>query len=99
MMTKEQEDYIFKLKAELMFRGKDEDEVHAIGDELQDHFEMAEANGDDVSNILNTPVKDYADNFSKEMSFTKGLPKYLTYSYSLCLRYSQFQISLKMTLP
>jgi hypothetical protein len=29
---------------------------------LQDHFEMAEANGDDVSNILNTPVKDYADN-------------------------------------
>lgn len=35
MMTKEQEDYIFKLKAELMFRGKDEDEVHAIGDELQ----------------------------------------------------------------
>ena len=30
MMTKEQEDYIFKLKAELMFRGKDEDEVHAI---------------------------------------------------------------------
>lgn len=38
MMTKEQEDYIFKLKAELMFRGKDEDEVHAIGDELQDHL-------------------------------------------------------------
>ena len=35
MMTKEQEDYIFKLKAELMFRGKDEDEVHAIGDELK----------------------------------------------------------------
>ena len=31
-----------------------------------------QANGDDVSNILNTPVKDYADNFSKEMSFTKG---------------------------
>ena len=27
MMTKEQEDYIFKLKAELMFRGKDEGEV------------------------------------------------------------------------
>ena len=79
MMTKEQEDYIFKLKAELMFRGKDEDEVHAIGDELEDHFETAEANGDDVSEILNTPVKDYADNFSKEMSFTKGLPKYLTY--------------------
>ena len=78
MMTKEQEDYIFKLKAELMFRGKDEDEVHAIGDELEDHFETKE-NGDDVSDILNTPVKDYADNFSKEMSFTKGLPKYLTY--------------------
>ena len=60
---------------------------------------MAEENGDDVSDILNTPVKDYADNFSKEMSFTKGLPKYLTYFVLLCLRYSQFQISLKMTLP
>ena len=30
MMTKRTR-YIFKLKAELMFRGKDEDEVHAIG--------------------------------------------------------------------
>ncbi|WP_256088071.1 DUF1129 domain-containing protein [Staphylococcus haemolyticus] len=66
MMTKEQEDYIFKLKAELMFRGKDEDEVHAIGDELQDHFEMAEANGDDVSNILNTPVKIMPTTFLKK---------------------------------
>lgn len=79
MLSKEQEDYLFKLKAELLFRGKDEEEVHAIGDELQDHFETAEQNGDDVSGILNTPVKEYADNFSKEMSFTKGLPKYLTY--------------------
>ena len=99
MMTKEQEDYIFKLKAELMFRGKDEDEVHAIGDELQDHFEMAEANGDDVSNILNTPVKDYADNFSKEMSFTKGLPKYLTYFVLFMFAIFNSRFSLKMTLP
>lgn len=42
-------------------------------------MKQREENGDDVSDILNTPVKDYADNFSKEMSFTKGLPKYLTY--------------------
>lgn len=60
---------------------------------------MAEANGDDVSNILNTPVKDYADNFSKEMSFTKGLPKYLTYFVLFMFAIFTIQISLKMTLP
>lgn len=79
MISKEAEDYLFKLKAELLFRGKDEDKIHAIGDELEDHFETAEQNGEDVSDILNTPVKQYADNFAKHMSFTEGLPKYLTY--------------------
>lgn len=79
MLSKEQEDYILKLKAELLFRGKDEEDIHAIGDELQDHFEIANKNGNDVSDILKTPVKNYADNFSKEMSFIKGLPKYITY--------------------
>ncbi|MCI2947084.1 hypothetical protein FH144_01400 [Staphylococcus caledonicus] len=79
MISKEAEDYLFKLKTELLFRGKDEKEIHAIGDELEDHFETAEQNGEDVSDILNTPVKQYADKFSKHMSFTEGLPKYVTY--------------------
>ena len=67
--------------------------------EMNARSHLAEANGDDVSNILNTPVKDYADNFSKEMSFTKGLPKYLTYFVLFMFAIFTIQISLKMTLP
>ena len=47
MISKEKEDYLFKLKAELLFRGKDEHEVNDIIEELRDHFELAEKNHDD----------------------------------------------------
>ena len=71
MISKEKEDYLFKLKAELLFRGKDEHEVNDIIEELRDHFELAEKNHDDVSDILNTPVKDYADQFSEYIILTR----------------------------
>ncbi|MGW9964791.1 lysylphosphatidylglycerol synthetase-like protein (DUF2156 family) [Staphylococcus hominis] len=77
MISKEKEDYLFKLKAELLFRGKDEHEVNDIIEELRDHFELTEKNHDDVSDILNTPVKDYADQFSEYIILTRGLFKYL----------------------
>ena len=77
MISKEKEDYLFKLKAELLFRGKDEHEVNDIIEELRDHFELAEKNHDDVSDILNTPVKDYANQFSEYIILTRGLFKYL----------------------
>ena len=35
MISKEKEDYLFKLKAELLFRGKDEHEVNDIIEELR----------------------------------------------------------------
>ena len=77
MISKEKEDYLFKLKAELLFIGKDEHEVNDIIEELRDHFELAEKNHDDVSDILNTSVKDYADQFSEYIILTRGLFKYL----------------------
>lgn len=77
MISKEKEDYLFKLKAELLFRGKNDQEVTEIIEELRDHFELAEQNHDNVSDILNIPVKEYADNLSEYISLNHGLFKYL----------------------
>lgn len=41
-MTKKAEDFLLKLRIELLFRGKNEDEVNAIEEELRDHITIAE---------------------------------------------------------
>lgn len=45
MLSKESENFLDKLRVELLFRGKDEDEVNEIDDELRDHLLTAEQNG------------------------------------------------------
>ncbi|MCD8804760.1 hypothetical protein K1Y28_08885 [Staphylococcus warneri] len=79
MLSKESENFLDKLRVELLFRGKDEDEVNEIDDELRDHLLTAEQNGEDVRPIIQTPVKSYADRFAKEMTLTQGLYKYVMY--------------------
>ncbi len=79
MLSKESEHFLERLRVELLFRGKNEDEINEIDDELRDHLYIAEQNGEDVSRIIQTPVKEYADRFAKEMKLTQGLYKYIMY--------------------
>lgn len=59
MLSKKAEDFLLKLRIELLFRGKNEDEVNSIEEELRDHITLAEENNDNIEDLLNTPIKSY----------------------------------------
>ncbi|MFZ8124404.1 hypothetical protein ACO1JM_11380, partial [Staphylococcus aureus] len=75
MLTKQSQDFLEKLRVELLFRGKTEAEVEELLEELEDHLTMAEKNNEDTSSIINTPIKSMADQLSPEISLTTGLYK------------------------
>ncbi|REH79193.1 hypothetical protein DOS77_01730 [Staphylococcus felis] len=79
MLSKQSEDFLTKLRVELQFRGKKSNDIEEIEDELRDHLEIAEQNEDDVSHIIDTPIKVYADQFAKNMPFFNHISKYITY--------------------
>lgn len=59
MLSKKAEDFLLKLRIELLFRGKNEDEVNSIEEELRDHITLAKENNDNIEDLLNTPIKSY----------------------------------------
>lgn len=75
-LNKHAEDFLTKLRLELIFRGREENEINEIDEELRDHFTTAEANGESVDDIIQQPVKSYADNFAKEMHLSRGIYKF-----------------------
>ena len=85
MLTKKAEDFLLKLRIELLFRGKNEKDVNAIEEELRDHITTAEAQNENVDDSLNTPIKNYADTFSKELNLTQGIYKYIFYFISFMI--------------
>ncbi|MBD3520207.1 hypothetical protein HIL22_09105 [Staphylococcus aureus] len=85
MLTKQSQDFLEKLRIELLFRGKTEAEVEELLEELEDHLTMAEKNNEDTSSIINTPIKSMADQLSPEISLTTGLYKYITLYFSFIL--------------
>lgn len=44
MLSKQSQDFLEKLRVELLFRGKTEAEVEELLEELEDHLTMAEKN-------------------------------------------------------
>ncbi|PKI15170.1 hypothetical protein CW743_03530 [Staphylococcus shinii] len=82
MLSKRAEDFLLKLRIELLFRGKNEDEVNTIEEELRDHITIAEENNENIDALLNTPIKSYADKFSTHLNMTQGLFKYILYFIS-----------------
>lgn len=81
MLSKQSEQFLTKLRVELLFRGKKEQEVNEIDDELRDHLTIAEENGEDVSDITNTPIAEYADHFAQQLNITQGIYKYIMYLF------------------
>lgn len=85
MLSKQSQDFLEKLRVELLFRGKTEEEVEELLEELEDHLTMAEKNNEDTSSIINTPIKSMADQLSPEISLTNGLYKYITLYFAFTL--------------
>lgn len=85
MLSKQSQDFLEKLRVELLFRGKTEEEVEELLEELEDHLTMAEKNNEDTSSIINTPIKSMADQLSPEISLTTGLYKYITLYFAFAL--------------
>ncbi|WP_340297132.1 hypothetical protein [Staphylococcus coagulans] len=79
MLSKQSEDFLVKLRVELLFRGKKEEDIEEIEAELRDHLETAEQQGENVHAIIDTPIKAYADQFSKHLPFINHLTKYDAY--------------------
>lgn len=79
MLSKAAENFLIKLRVELIFRGKDENEVDAIEEELRDHLETAEQNGEDIQPIIQTPIKTYADQFSPHLTLFNNISKNIMY--------------------
>ncbi|WP_233665765.1 hypothetical protein [Staphylococcus saprophyticus] len=65
MLTKKAEDFLLKLRIELLFRGKNEKDVNAIEEELRDHITTTEAQNENVDDLLNTPIKTMPTHFQR----------------------------------
>ncbi|WP_353457920.1 hypothetical protein [Staphylococcus coagulans] len=79
MLSKQAEDFLVKLRVELLFRGKKEEDIEEIEAELRYHLETAEQQGENIHAIIDTPIKAYADQFSKHLPFINHLTKYVAY--------------------
>lgn len=75
MLSKEAEHFLLQLRMELLSRGKKDEDIEAIEDELRDHLYEAEARGDSVESVTGGSVKEYTKSISEELPFDKSIVK------------------------
>ncbi|UXV35387.1 hypothetical protein MUA90_02360 [Staphylococcus sp. IVB6181] len=67
MLSKEAESFLMKLRITLMERGKDDQSINEIEDELRDHLTEAEAHGHSVDDVTGGSVEHYINQISQEV--------------------------------
>ncbi|GGB03990.1 hypothetical protein ERX37_01550 [Macrococcus hajekii] len=75
MLSEKSEQFLLNMRLELLKRGKKEDEIEAIEEELRDHLYEAEKRGESVDNVTGGSVDEYIKTISKEMALDKGIIK------------------------
>ncbi|MDF2040254.1 DUF1129 family protein [Cytobacillus oceanisediminis] len=68
MVSKESEQFLTELRFYLMSKGKNDDEINEITEELEVHLMEAEADGKDVSYIIGDSPKQYMKSIGESMS-------------------------------
>ena len=76
MLSKEAESFLMKLRITLMERGKDDQSITEIEDELRDHLTEAEAHGHSVDDVTGGSVKSYINKISKEVPLDRQWIQY-----------------------
>ncbi|WP_462408613.1 hypothetical protein [Neobacillus sp. Marseille-QA0830] len=67
MLSKQSEQFLIELRLYLMSRGKNDQEINEITEELEDHLLEAEAAGKDISHIIGMSPKDYMRSIGDSM--------------------------------
>ncbi|MBN8203685.1 DUF1129 family protein [Bacillus sp. NTK034] len=68
MVSKESEQFLTELRFYLMSKGKNDEEINEITEELEVHLIEAEADGKDVSHIIGDSPKQYMKSIGESMS-------------------------------
>jgi len=69
MLSKQANQFIVELKMYLMSKGKNEQEIDGVIDELTDHLVQAEAAGKSIKDITGNSPREYMKSIGKEMGF------------------------------
>jgi uncharacterized membrane-anchored protein len=59
MLSNKSERFLVELRMHLMSKGKNDNEINEITEELEDHLLQAEAEGKDVTHIVGESPKEY----------------------------------------
>lgn len=68
MLSKESEQFLIELRMYLISKGKNDNEINEITEELEVHLLEAEAQGKDVSHIIGDSPKQYMKSIGKSMN-------------------------------
>jgi uncharacterized membrane-anchored protein len=67
MLSKKSEQFLIELRMHLISKGKNDNEINEITEELEDHLLQAEAEGKDVSSIVGESPKEYMKSIGESM--------------------------------
>ncbi|WP_414050324.1 hypothetical protein [Macrococcus animalis] len=77
MLSNEAEHFLLQLRLELASKGKKDEDIDAIEEELRDHLYEAELRGESVESVTGGSVKEYIKSISSELPFDKGIFSFL----------------------
>lgn len=69
MLSKQAHQFIIELKMYLMSKGKNDQEINVVIDELSDHLLQAEAAGKNIKDIIGSSPRSYMKSIGQEMGF------------------------------
>jgi len=75
MLSKKSEQFLNSVRMELMKRGKKNEDIEAVTEELRDHLTQAEKRGESVESITGGSSDAYINSISKEMPFDSSFIK------------------------
>lgn len=87
MLSNEAEHFLLQLRLELMSRGKKDEDIKNIEEELRDHLIEAESRGSSIDSVTGGSVDEYINSISDELPFDKSLISFLFLMFAASLSF------------